>query len=106
MELKKYNRGRNPASLQALQENRSRALEVKRKNKEVRLMKEELEKEEKRRQILNLEIELFKIRKKREEDEEYKIQYERQFYPLSQQQLNRIIKNVFLNFILVACFNS
>ena len=96
MEMK-YSRGRNPRSLQALEANRSRALEVKRKNKEVRLMKEELHKEEKRRQTLNLELELFKIRKKREEDEEYKRQYERQFYPLSQQQLSRIIKNVFLN---------
>ena len=89
-------RGLHPNSIRALHENRAKGLETKRKNREFRLMQEEIKKEEKRRQCLDLEIEIFKIRQKRAEHANYEKEYEKQFVPLSRQNLSTIIKNVFL----------
>ena len=93
--MEKSKRGLHPNSLKALQENRQKALQTNQKKKEIRLMQEEIKKEQKRRQTLNLELEVFKIKQKKEQDRECQIKYEEQFYPLSNKNLFQIIENVF-----------
>lgn len=91
-----YSRGSHPNSIRALHEYRAKGLEAKRRNKQFRLMQEEIKKEEKKRQYLDLEIEIFKIKQKRLEQDKYEKEYEKQFVPLSRQNLSTVIKNVFL----------
>jgi len=95
--ITKYARGKNPNSIKALHDNRQKGLETVRKKKEMRLIRQEIKKEEKEKQKLDLEFEIFKIKQKKKEDIEYKRQYEKRFYPLSEEKLYIVIKNVFDN---------
>ena len=91
----KYIRGQHPNSISSLQTGRVKSLETRRKNKEIRLMKIEQQRAEKQRSILDLELEIFKIRKKREEDDRYKQMLEASYKPLSKMNINMVIRNVF-----------
>lgn len=91
----KYTRGQHPNSISNLETGRVKSLETRRRNKEIRLMKIEQQRAEKQRGVLDLELEIFKIRKKREEDERYKQMLEASYKPLSKTNMNLVIRNVF-----------
>ena len=64
-------RGHHINSLKALEKYRYKALETKKRNKEIRLMRVEVENQKKKRGILDLELEIFTIKSKEEEKDKY-----------------------------------
>jgi hypothetical protein len=95
MEYKKYKRGENPNSLASLVQGRINSIETRRKNRDIRLMMQEYKKAEKEKRVLNLELEIFKIKQRRAEDEYCNKLMDAEYYPISKKNLNIIIRNVF-----------
>ena len=91
----KYKRGENPNSLSSLVQGRINSLETRRKNRDIRLMMYEHQKAEKEKRVLNLELEIFKIKQRRAEDEYCNKLMDAEYYPISKKNLNIIIRNVF-----------
>ena len=94
-EIIKYKRGENPNSLSSLVQGRINSLETRRKNRDIRLMMYEHQKSEKEKRVLNLELEIFKIKQSRAEDEYCNKLMDAEYYPISKKNLNMIIRNVF-----------
>ena len=95
MEEKKYRRGENPNSLASLVQGRINSLQTRRKNKDIRMMMQEYKKAEKENKVLNLELEIFKIKQRRAEDDYCNKLMNAEYYPISKKNLNIIIRNVF-----------
>jgi len=91
----KYKRGGNPNSLSSLVQGRIKSLETRRKNRDIRLMMYDHQKAEKEKRVLNLELEIFKIKQRRAEDEYCNKLMDAEYYPISKKNLNIIIRNVF-----------
>lgn len=94
-EKMKYKRGEHPNSLSILEYGRIKSLETRRKNRDIRLMMYEHQKAEKEKRVLNLELEIFKIKQRRAEDEYCEKFIDAEYYPLSKKNLNILIRNVF-----------
>jgi len=94
-EKMKYKRGEHPNSLSILEYGRIKSLETRRKNRDIRLMMHEHQKAEKEKRVLNLELEIFKIKQRRAEDEYCEKLIDAEYYPLSKKNLNILIRNVF-----------
>lgn len=91
----KYSRGKHPNSLLTLAQARIKSIETRKKNKELKQMEKERQKAEKSKYTLDLELEIFKIRKKKEEDEHIREMIEQNYKPLSKTNINLVIRNVF-----------
>ena len=91
----KYKRGEHPNSISILEYGRIKSLETRRRNRDIRLMMYEQQKAEKEKRVLNLELEIFKIKQRRAEEEYCQKLMDAEYYPLSKKNLNIIIRNVF-----------
>lgn len=91
----KYSKGRHPNSLSILPQARLNSIETRKKNKELKLMEKERQMAEKAKYTLDLELEIFKIQKKKEEDNKLRQLIEQKYKPLSRTSMNLIIRNVF-----------
>ena len=91
----KYSKGRHPNSLSILPQARLKSIETRKKNKELKLMEKERQMAEKTKYTLDLELEIFKIQKKKEEDNKLRQLIEQKYKPLSRTSMNLIIRNVF-----------
>ena len=91
----KYSKGRHPNSLSILPQARLNSIETRKRNKELKLMEKERQMAEKAKYTLDLELEIFKIQKKKEEDNKLRQLIEQKYKPLSRTSMNLIIRNVF-----------
>ena len=91
----KYSRGKHPNSLSTLAQARIKSIETRKKNKELKQMEKERLKAEKSKYTLDLELEIFKIRKTKEEEQRLRMMMEQNYKPLSKTNINLIIRNVF-----------
>lgn len=91
----KYSRGRHPNSISILETGRIKSLETRRRNREIKEMIKEKQRAEKEKGILDLELEIFKIRQKHKEEQHYRNLMEDEYKPLSRMNINLIIQNVF-----------
>lgn len=89
--MQKYKRGKNPNSLKALDENRTKGLltrQIKKENREIQIEMQ------KRNRTLDLEVKLYQLRKEKEYKDQIEKEYENSFYPLDRVNLNKVIKNI------------
>ena len=91
----KYSKGRHPNSLSILPQARLNSIETRKRNKELKLMEKERQMAEKAKYTLDLELEIFKIQRKKEEDNKLRQLIEQKYKPLSRTSMNLIIRNVF-----------
>ena len=92
-------RGKHENSIKALEKGRITALETRRKNAELKRIKKELEEFEKSKSMLNLELEISRMRERQKENRRLekimRQEEDKQKAPLSKRQLESVIKNVF-----------
>ena len=91
----KYSKGKHPNSLSTLAQARIKSIETRKKNKELKQMEKERLKAEKSKYTLDLELEIFKIRKTKEEEQRLRMMMEQNYKPLSKTNINLVIRNVF-----------
>jgi len=95
MEKDKYKRGGNPRSIEALAQNRDKGLVVRREKARLKQIERDIAQAQKDKSVLNLELEIYKIQKRREHEKKCLAEIEeRQYHPLNKSQLNLVIKNV------------
>jgi len=96
MEKNKYTRGGNPRSIEALAKNRDKGLVVRREKARLKQIERDIVQAQKDKTVLNLELEIYKIQKRRELKKRLLAEMEeRQYHPLNKSQLHLVIKNVF-----------
>jgi len=96
MEKDKYTRGGNPRSIKGLAKNRDKGLVVRREKARLKQIERDIAQGEKDKSVLNLELEIYKIQKRRELERRLLVEMEeRQYHPLNKSQLHLVIKNVF-----------
>ena len=92
MEKNKYTRGGNPRSIEALAKNRDKGLAIRREKARLKQIERDIAQAQKDKSVLNLELEIYKIQKRRELERRLE---ERLYHPLNKSQLHLVIKNVF-----------
>ena len=96
MEKDKYTRGGNPRSIEALAKYRDKGLAIRRENARLKQIERDILQVQKDKSVLNLELEIYKIQKRRELERRLLVEMdERQYHPLNKSQLHLVIKNVF-----------
>jgi len=96
MEKDKYRRGGNTRSIEALAKNRDKGLVVRREKARLKQIERDIAQAQKDKSVLNSELEIYKIQKRRELEKRLLAEMEgRQYHPLNKSQLNLAIKNVF-----------
>jgi len=96
MEKDKYTRGGNPRSIDALAKNRDKGLAIRREKARLKQIERDISQAQKDKSVLNLELEIYKIQKRRELERRLLVEMEeRLYYPLNKSQLHLVIKNVF-----------
>jgi len=96
MEKDKYKRGGNPRSIEALAKNRDKGLAIRREKARLKQIERDIGQAQKDKSVLNLELEIYKIHKRRELEKRLLVEMEeRQYHPLNKNQLHLVIKNVF-----------
>ena len=96
MDKDKYTRGGNPRSIEALAKNRDKGLAIRREKARLKQIEKDIEQAQKDKSVLNLELEIYKIQKRRELERRLLVEMdERQYHPLNKSQLHLVIKNVF-----------
>ena len=96
MEKNKYTRGGNPRSIEALAKNRDKGLVVRREKARLKQIERDILQAQKDKSVLNLELEIYKIQKRRELERRLLVKMEERLYhPLNKSQLHLVIKNVF-----------
>ena len=96
MEKDKYTRGGNPRSIEALAKNRDKGLAIRREKARLKQIERDILQAQKDKSVLNLELEIYKIQKRRELERRLLIEMdERLYHPLNKSQLHLVIKNVF-----------
>jgi hypothetical protein len=96
MEKDKYSRGGNPRSIEALAKNRDKGLAIRREKARLKQIERDIAQAQKDKSVLNLELEIYKIKKRRELEKRLLVEMEdRQYHPLNKSQLHLVIKNVF-----------
>ena len=96
MEQDKYRRGGNPRSIEALTKNRDKGLAIRREKARLKQIQKDTAQAQKDKSVLNLELEIYKIQKRRELERRLLVEMEERLYhPLNKSQLHLVIKNVF-----------
>jgi len=96
MEKDKYTRGGNPRSIEALAKNRDKGLAIRREKARLKQIEKDIAQAQKDKSVLNLELEIYKIQKRRELERRLLVEMEEGLYhPLNKSQLHLVIKNVF-----------
>jgi len=96
MEQDKYRRGGNPRSIEALAKNRDKGLAIRREKARLKQIERDIAQAQKDKSVLNLELEIYKIKKRRELEKRLLVEMEERLYhPLNKSQLHLVIKNVF-----------
>ena len=96
MDKDKYTRGGNPRSIEALAKNRDKGLAIRREKARLKQIERDILQAQKDKSVLNLELEIYKIQKRRELERRLLIEMdERLYHPLNKSQLHLVIKNVF-----------
>ena len=96
MDKDKYTRGGNPRSIEALAKNRDKGLAIRREKARLKQIEKDIEQAQKDKSVLNLELEIYKIQKRRELERRLLVEMEERLYhPLNKSQLHLVIKNVF-----------
>ena len=96
MEKDKYKREPNPRSIEALTKNREKGLIVRKEKARIKQMERDRIQEQKNKSVLNLELEIYKLQKRREYDKKCSDEMkDKQHHPLNKRQLKLVIKNVF-----------
>ena len=96
MEKDKYTRGGNPRSIEILAKNRDKGLVVQREKARLKQIQRDIGQAQKDKSVLNLELEIYKIQKRRELEKKLLVEMDdREYHPLNKSQLHLVIKNVF-----------
>ena len=96
MEQDKYRRGGNPRSIEALAKNRDKGLAIRREKARLKEIERDIAQAQKDKSVLNLELEIYQIQKRRELERRLLVEMEERLYhQLNKSQLHLVIKNVF-----------
>ena len=76
MEKDKYTRGGNPRSIEALAKNRDKGLVVRREKARLKQIERDIGQAQKDKSVLNLELEIYKIQKRRDLEKKLLVEME------------------------------